>query len=45
VKGLAGRLSQIKPFGSTSNPDRRISDATKNRVADSLQNCRFNPGQ
>jgi hypothetical protein len=27
-------LPQIEPFGSTSNPDRRVTDATENRAAD-----------
>jgi hypothetical protein len=25
-------LPQIKPFGPTSNPDRRVTDATENRA-------------
>ena len=34
---------QIEPFGATSNPDRRVVDATENRVADPLRNRGFTP--
>jgi hypothetical protein len=36
-------LPQIKPSGSSSNPDRRVTDATENRAVDALRNCGFKP--
>jgi hypothetical protein len=36
-------LPQIEPSGPTSNPYRRVTDATKNRAADARRNCGFKP--
>lgn len=36
-------MPQIEPFGATSNPDCRVTDATENCVADALRHRGFKP--
>jgi len=36
-------VPQIEPFGSTSNPNRRVTDATENRGHEALRHPGFKP--
>jgi len=34
-------MPQLRPFGATSNPDRRVTDATENRAPEPSQKASF----